>query len=81
MSREYSRTLQNFGSEERVRAIVQEELEDFFSAIKTEIERKIKQIDKSILDIRSDLEEVVKNKPSEYEKLCEKISEIEKMIS
>ena len=81
MSREYSRTLQNFGSEERVRAIVQEELEDFFSAIKTEIERKIKQIDKSILDIRSDLEEVVKNKPSEYEKVCEKISKIEKMIS
>lgn len=56
MSREYSRTLNNFGPEDRIRAIVQEELEDFFSAIKNEIERKIKQIDKNIFDIRSELD-------------------------
>lgn len=38
MSREYSRTQSSFSaSDDRVRLIVQEELEDFFSAIKVEI--------------------------------------------
>ena len=82
MSRDYSRTLNNFSSEERIRGIVQEELQDFFSAIKTEIELKIKQIDKSILEIRSDLNEIIREKTTNpLQEVYERVELIENMIA
>jgi hypothetical protein len=59
MSKQYSAT--SFGmhhehlTEARVRALVQEEVENFFYGMKDELENKIKDIDQNIFDLRNTL--------------------------
>ena len=61
-NKEFAKTQSYFPNDERVRIIVQEEIEDLFSQIKTEIERKIKQIDRNILELKSDVQDILKQK-------------------